>query len=213
MVVIAMLNIKGGTGKSTLAINLGAALQRRGKDAVIVDADQEATVRDWVSARDESSTVDFPSVLAADRPEMLAASIRAIKADYVIIDTPGSNELVSGKAIGVADVALIVMQPSAADIWQAAKTVTQINQKRDLGGKIEAAFVINRVSSATKLSKETLSGEWNEYGIPMLETTIGNRVQFAQTLGNGESIFESKSVEGKAEIESLVNELEKKLWL
>jgi chromosome partitioning protein len=213
MKVIAMLNIKGGTGKSTHAINLGTALERRNKTVVIVDADKEASVRDWVVARAEGHKGRFPSVIAADRPELLAAAIKAISADYVIIDTPGSNELVSGKAIGVADIALIVMKPSALDIWQASKTVAQVNQKRDLGGKIEAAFVINCVTAGTKLSKETLTGDWNGYGIPMLETTIGNRIQFAETIGNGVSIFESKDAEGRAEIESLVNELENKSWL
>lgn len=212
-VIVAMLNAKGGTGKSTQAINLGTALERRNKTVVIVDADSAASSRDWASARPEGHPGRFPTVIAADRPELLAATIKAIKADYVIIDTPGSNELVSQKAIGVSHVALIVMKPSALDIWQAAITVAQINQKRDLGGEIEAAFLINCVASGTKLSKETLTGDWNSYGIPMLETVIGNRVQFAETIGNGESIFESKDAGGKAEIESLVNELEKKSWL
>jgi chromosome partitioning protein len=212
-VIIAMLNIKGGTGKSTLAINLGTALERRNKTVVIVDADVRASSRHWALERGEGHPERFPTVITADHPELLGATIKAISADYVIIDTPGSNELVSQKAIGVSHIALIVMKPSALDVWQTAITVGQINQKRDLGGQIEATFLINCVASGTKLSKEMLTGDWNSYGIPMLETAIGNRVQFAETIGNGESIFESKDTAGKAEIESLVNELEKKSWL
>ena len=213
MKVIAMLNIKGGTGKSTQAINLGTALTRRGKSVVIVDADKEASVRDWVGARAEGHAGLFPTVVAADRPELLAAAIKTFAADYVIIDTPGSNEQVSDKAIGVADVALIIMKPSALDIWQASKTVGQVNRKRDVGGKIEAAFLINCVKPGANLSKETLMGDWNEYGIPMLDTTIGDRVQFAETIGNGVSIYESRDAVAKSEIESVIAELEKKSWL
>lgn len=207
--IFAFLNHKGGTGKTTLTINIATAFARRGYSVVIVDADSAASSRDWAVSRTEGHTGIFPTVIAADRPELLAATVKAISADYIFIDTPGSNEVVSQKAIGVADVALIVMKPSALDIWQASITVGQINQKRDLGGEIEAAFLINGVAAGTKLSKETLSGEWNEYGIPMLDTVISNRVQFAETIGNGESIFESKDSAGKSAIETLVNELEK----
>ncbi len=212
MQVIAMLNQKGGTGKSTLAINLASALHHQGRRVVLVDADTGATVRDWAQSRPESG-VDLPPVLAADRPEMLAASVKAIAADIVIIDTPGNDKSISAKAIGIANIALIVIQPSAPDIWRASESVQQVNAKRDLGGEIHAAFVVNRVVGMAKLSKETLQGDWNEYGIPMLETSVSNSTQFAQTIANGVSIFESTYSKGKAEIQFLIEEMEKKSWL
>lgn len=208
--IFAFLNHKGGTGKTTLTINIATAFARRGYNVVVVDADGEGkSSLDWATEREEGHTGIFPAVIAAERPELLAITVKAIAADYIFIDTPGSNETVSKKAIGIADVALIVMKPSALDIWQASITVGQINDKRDLGGEIEAAFLINGVAAGTKLSKEMLSGEWNAYGIPMLDTVVGNRVQFAETIGNGKSIFESKDAAGKSSIETLVNELEK----
>jgi len=85
--------------------------------------------------------------------------------------------------------------------------------KIDVGGKIIAAFLANRISGSTNLSKEVLAGEWNEYGIEQLDTTIGNRVAFAQALTDGLSIYDTADRMGKTEIDLLVDALEKKACL
>lgn len=210
MKVIALLNEKGGTGKSTLSQNIAACLHRQGKRVILVDADPQGTTRDWRSASPENA--NLPNVIALDRPEMLP-SLKSIDADIAIIDTPAKAEKMTASVIRFADTALIVIQPSGADIWASAAAVRLIQQKIDVGGRIIAAFLANRVSGATNLSKEVLSGQWNEYGIEQLETTIGNRVAFAQALTDGLSIYDTTDRAGRAEIDLLVGELEKKLCL
>ena len=210
MKIIALLNEKGGTGKSTLSQNIAACLHRQRKRVILVDADPQGTTRDWRSASPENA--NLPNVIALDRPEMLP-SLKSIDADIAIIDTPAKAEKMTASVIRFADSALIVIQPSGADIWASAAAVRLIQQKIDVGGKIIAAFLANRVSGATNLSREVLSGQWNEYGIEQLETTIGNRVAFAQALTDGLSIYDTTDRAGKAEIDLLVGELEKKLCL
>lgn len=210
MKIIALLNEKGGTGKSTLSQNIAACLHRQGRRVILVDADPQGTTRDWRSASPENA--NLPNVIALDRPEMLP-SLKSIDADITIIDTPAKAEKMTASVIRFADSALIVIQPSGADIWASAAAVRLIQQKIDVGGKIIAAFLANRVSGATNLSREVLSGQWNEYGIAQLETTIGNRVAFAQALTDGLSIYDTTDRAGKAEIDLLVGELEKKLCL
>lgn len=210
MKIIALLNEKGGTGKSTLSQNIAVCLHRQGKRVILVDADPQGTTRDWRSASPENA--NLPNVIALDRPEMLA-SLKSIDADIAIIDTPAKAEKMTASVIRFADTALIVIQPSGADIWASAAAVRLIQQKIDVGGKIIAAFLTNRVSGTTNLSREVLSGQWNEYGIEQLETTIGNRVAFAQSLTDGLSIYDTTDRTGKAEIDLLVGELEKKLCL
>lgn len=211
MKVISVVNLKGGAGKSTIAVNLATALHRQGKRVVLVDADPIGALRNWREDRPEN--VDLPDVLAADRPAMLAASVRAIAADYVVIDTPANDGTLSAKAIGISDIALIVIQPSPLDILGAAGTVAQIIAKRDLGGVVEAAFLINRAVAGTKLSKEVLQGEWNEYGIPALESSVSASVDFAQSIADGVSIYETRNSKGKAEMDLLITEMEKASWL
>lgn len=210
MKIIALLNEKGGTGKSTLSQNIATCLHRKKKRVILVDADPQGTTRDWRSASPENA--NLPNVIALDRPEMLP-SLKSIDADIAIIDTPAKAEKMTASVIRFADTALIVIQPSGADIWASAAAVRLIQQKIDIGGKIIAAFLTNRVSGATNLSREVLSGQWNEYGIEQLETTIGNRVAFAQALTDGLSIYDTTDRAGKVEIDLLVGELEKKLCL
>ncbi len=210
MKIIAMLNEKGGTGKSTVATNLASALHLRGQRVVLVDADPQGTSRDWRSASPEG--IDLPSVVALDRPEMLQ-SLSSIQADLVIIDTPAKAEKMTAAVVRIAQTALVVIQPSGADIWASAAAVKLIQQKIDVGGQIDAGFLVNRVSGVSKLSKEVLAGNWNEYGVTILEHAIGNRVAFAQALTDGLSIYSLSDAHAKQEMNQLVEELEMKSWL
>lgn len=210
MKLIALMNEKGGSGKTTLATNLATALHRRGKKVVLVDADPQGTARDWRAASPEG--VDLPPVVALDRPQMLS-SIATLAADFVVIDTPAKAEAMAAGVVRVANLALIVIQPSGADVWASAATVKLVRQKLDVGGQIDAAFLVNRTSGTTKLSKLIKSGDWNEYGIDQLEATLGNRVSFAQALTDGVSVYDLPDAAAKAEVDTVITELEAARWL
>lgn len=211
MKVLSLLNEKGGAGKSTVAINLACALHRAGRRVVLIDADPQGTARDWREASPEDA--DLPPVVILDRPELLLSSLKTIAADIVVIDTPAKAEKMSANVVRVSDVAIIPVQPSAADVWASAAAVKLIQSKRDVGGTIEAAFLATRVSSTTNLSREIMRGEWNEYGVEMLDQSISNRVSYAQALSDGVSVFQTKDSQAKAEIDLIVKELEDAGWL
>ncbi len=211
MKVIALLNEKGGSGKSTVAINLACALHRAGRRVVLIDADPQGTARDWREASPVG--VDLPPVVVLDRPELLLSSIKTLAADFAVIDTPAKAEKMSANVVRIAHVAIIPVQPSAADVWASAAAVKLIQSKRDIGGAIEAAFLATRVSGSTNLSKEILRGDWNEYGIDMLDQAISNRVSYAQSLSDGVSVYETRDGQAKAEIDLIVREMEMAGWL
>lgn len=210
MKTIAILNEKGGTGKSTIATNLATLLHRRGKRVVLVDADPQGTARDWRAASPEGA--DLPPVVALDRTQMLV-SISALVADFVVIDGPAKADAMGAAIIRVANVALLVIQPSGADLWASAATVKQIHAKIELGGSIDAAFLVNRTSGVTKLSRLVKTGEWNEYGLEQLSATIGNRVAFAQALTDGLSVYDLGDARAKSEIDAVLNEMEVARWV
>lgn len=211
MKIIALINEKGGAGKSTVAINIACCLHRQGKRVVLIDADPQGTARDWREASPEGA--DLPPVVVLDRPEGLLSGIKTLNADYAVIDTPAKAEKMSANVVRIAHVALIPLQPSGADVWASAAAVKLIQSKRDVGGEICAAFLATRVSGATNLSKEIKSGKWNEYGLDMLTTAISNRVSYAQAMTDGVSVYETKDGQAKAEIDLIVQEMEKAQWL
>lgn len=211
MKIIACINEKGGSGKSTIACNLATALHRKGQRVVLIDADPQGTARDWRAASPEGA--DLPPVVAIDRAQNLASAIKTLGADIAVIDGPAKAEAMTAAIVSAADVALIVIQPSGADVWASAAPVRMVRQKLDLGGKIDAAFLVNRTAGNTKLSKLIKDGEWNEYGLEQLDATVGNRVAFAQALTDGLSVYDLTDTAAQAEITNIINELEAAKWL
>lgn len=212
MKVLSVINEKGGSGKSTVATNLATALHRAGHRVVLVDADPQGTVRDWRDASPEG--VDLPPVVGIDRANMLQSSLKTLAGnDVLIIDAPAKANEMAQAIVGASHVALIVIQPSGADLWASAATVRMIKSKLALGGQIDAAFLVNRASQFTKLSKLVAAGDWNEYGLDQLDTTLGNRVAFAQALTDGLSVYDLADGQAKAEVDFVVKELEEAGWL
>lgn len=212
MKIISVLNEKGGTGKSTVATNLATALHRQGKRVVLLDCDPQGTARDWRDASPEGA--DLPPVLGVDRPQMLASSLNGINAEIAIIDSPAKAEAMSAAIVRASHVALLVIQPSGADLWASGAAVKLIQAKRDIGGKIDAAFLVNRASGATKLSRLVKSGDWNTYeGIEKLDTAIGNRAIFAVAMTDGKSVLDYADVKAKEELHAVIQELKEAQWL
>lgn len=109
MNIIAVLNQKGGSGKTTIATHLARALQLNGADVLLVDSDPQGSARDWSAAREDQPL----TVVGIDRPT-IDRDIKnlALKVDFVIIDGAPQAADLAVSAIKAADLVLIPVQPS-----------------------------------------------------------------------------------------------------
>ena len=114
MFIVTILSQKGGTGKTTLAINLATASELAGKPAVIIDLDPQASAKAWQDSRGDKA----PAVISAQAsrlPELLDTA-RKHGAELVVIDTAPHSETASLAAARAADLIFIPCRPGILDI-------------------------------------------------------------------------------------------------
>ena len=148
MPVIAIVNQKGGTGKTTLATNLAAAFAETGR-VLLLDADAQGSSHDWADSQGQAR-VNL-DVRAAD-PARLLQDARRLCAEYdwVIIDGPAGISRITADAVRAADVVLIPAKPSPFDVWAASTIVDAVKARRATShGLPKAAFVITMAKTRT----------------------------------------------------------------
>lgn len=188
--VIAVLNQKGGAGKSTLSTNLARGLHLAGFKVLLADADPQGTCRAWRSSFDGSAG-DSPPVVGADH-DKLDEDLNMIKSsfDYVVIDGAPRLEARAAAAIRAADLVLIPVQPSAADVWAVKALVDLVKARWSVTGGIpKAAFVVCRQIVGSNLAGQ-IEEALHSYGVPVLGGRTSQRVAYQEAIGAGLSVMD-----------------------
>jgi len=204
MPILAVLNLKGGVGKTTLSTNIAACLAAQDQRVLLIDADSQASALDWKNAREEDS---FP-VVGIPKPTIHKDITNISKGyDWVVIDGPPHANAVAKSAIAAADVVLIPVQPSPYDVWASREIVALIEEVKTLKDDLKAAFVVNRKIVGTAIGRD-VSKALADYPIGMMKASICQRVSFAESAGSGKAVIETDQYgQGAREVKALVKEL------
>ena len=208
MQVIAVLNQKGGAGKTTIATHLARALQLDGADVLLVDSDPQGSARDWAAVREDQPL----TVVGIDRPTIDRDLKNVARKDFVVIDGAPQAADLAVSAIKAADFVLIPVQPSPYDIWATADLVELVKQRIEVtDGKLQAAFVVSRAIKGTRIGAEVTEA-LNGYGLPVLESRITQRVSYPGTAAAGSTVMDAEpDSDAAAEVRALANEIKQKL--
>ncbi len=200
--IVALLNPKGGCGKTTLAIHLAHAFSMKKHKVLLIDTDPQGSARDWREAVPDDFPFPFP-VVGIDRPT-IEKDINAIAEgmDWIFIDGAAKLEAMIASALKAADLVVIPVQPSPLDIWACADLVDLVNTRHQItDGHPTTVFQITRAKKGTKLEKE-VKGAIKEYGFPVLDSTIHDRTIFAHSLAEGRTAMSNyRSFEKQAAME------------
>lgn len=203
--IVAVLNQKGGSGKTTLSTNLARAFQLEGSKVLLVDSDPQGSARDWSVAGNGNSI----TVIGLDRPT-LDKDIKSISNNFEWIFIDGAPQLVdmSISAIKCADIVLIPVQPSPYDVWASEDIVDVICERQKIANDIpKAAFVISRQVNNTTLGKE-IREALNEYELPVFENGTFQRIIYPKTAAIGSTVLDvDPNGEASREIRLIANEL------
>jgi chromosome partitioning protein len=206
--IIALVQRKGGVGKTTLAVSVAAEFHRRGKRVALIDSDPQLSARQWAAL----GNLEFPlyDVILNDQMTIeWARDVRRIATDHgcVIVDTAPNLRAVSA-SIAIANIAMVPCTPSGLDLDSTVKTLEIINHIRRLrNGYPKVMLIPNRVDARTCEGKQ-LVDELASFG-ELVTPIVSYRIGFVRAFSNGHSIAEmANGRDGHGEIQDLCDRLE-----
>lgn len=208
------LNLKGGVGKTTTAVNLACALLKPRRRVVVLDADEQATAAEWASH--ERLPVPVKPMILADDTDRAAVkrwidNVLAVDADVAVLDLPPHLSATAGAAIGIADLVIIPCGASVADVSATAKTLALVERARaERQGKPPALLVPSRVDRRSSAGKgiDAVLADFGEHVGPAMAV----RQPFADALGVGEWIGDyAPGSAAHAEVMALAETVERML--
>jgi chromosome partitioning protein len=188
--IVALLNQKGGVGKTTLALHLAGEWARQSKRVLLIDADPQASALDWSEQRSPQGIQRLFGVVGLARDTLHRETAELARSvDHVVIDGPPRVAGLMRSALLAADLVLIPVQPSPLDGWASAEMLSLLSEARIYRPELAARFVLNRCGPRSVMARET-SAALADQDPPLLPASIGQRVAFAEAMQHGRVAFE-----------------------
>ena len=207
--IVSTISLKGGVGKSTITQNIAVCFAHKGYSVCIADVDTNQSCLRWSEFRDD----DSPTIPVYGYPEGkgLTKNVKTLSTqfDFVFVDGTPSLSRTATNIILLSDFVIIPVLAGVMDIWATELFLERFEEAKDQKGEnIHASFLLNQYDKRLSISKETQTILKNVGEIPLLNSTLGNRVAFREATIKGQGVYEYTDNKAKKEIIELTEELE-----
>lgn len=212
MKIVTVANVKGGTGKTTIALNLVVAAMRDDLKTLLVNSDVQLSATDIVRVRAEKNI--SPPIHATDMPtDRLHVDLKKKYDGYdmAVIDAGGRDSRSFRSAIVAADVLIIPILPSGVDYWASIDTIriareVQAEKLKIAKEPIAIFCLLNQQVRYSVMAAEILES-LEKIDAPMLKTILYFRQAYRRSTSDGRSVLEWTDRQAAREIESLWEEV------
>jgi chromosome partitioning protein len=207
--IFAFGNIKGGVGKTTLALNFAIYRAAQGKDILLVDGDEQGTATTFTHIREQSRDIGYTTVRL--HGPMLRTSVMHMKEKYddIIIDVGGRDTGSLRAAMVVCDRLIIPVQPRSFDLWALEQMCEIVEEARSLN-TFQANTLLNGADPVGSDNHDSLKALRGFSSFSVLSSVIKRRKSFPNAASEGLSVFEymPKDIKACNEFRVFAQELE-----
>lgn len=202
--------IKGGSGKTTLAVSLAVLLSKSGKDVLLVDADSQGTASDFSDWRNETlGETGYTSIKLSGLAVRNEVAKMREKYDDIVIDAGGRDTASQRAALVISDVFLTPFAPKSFDMWTLEQVGELVSEMQIANPNMLSYVLLNKVDYNMKDINEARTYIEEVEIFKVLKSTLNERKAFANAAAAGLIVNEHKPKNPKAiaELETLFKEI------
>lgn len=196
--IVVVGGIKGGSGKTTLSLNLTVMRSRDSKKLLLVDADEQKSSSAWCMQREcNGIKTDWTTVEISGKAVHTQIKKLKEKFDDIVVDVGGRDTYSLRAAMLIADVCVIPFEPSSLDVWTVSAMKSALNEIKLNNPSLREILLINKGDPIGSDNKEALE-VLNESGLNCYPQIVMRRKIFKSSVADGLGVIEVKNPDKKA---------------